>query len=375
MPIELQVLEKWLKAKNYRILEDKAIATNQSKLMEEITSTVAVPFRIGNLIQKESTVTTHMEITGLKLMANTATTAAALILNPSIEGCQSYSVGNKNHTDISPKHQVTVSAEVKENQVGADSDSAHLASEMVTECGSSWVLNESHNQQIVEDEFMLANNYHCVHTPRSQSVASDKSCLSEESAILTNNCSDSDVDLPIIIKVDDHIQGKSSLVKSHAELEAVQNMVSAAIKLETEHGSGSEVSDPKPSAALHEMPEKQTSITSCFQNALELSGGPLWGLSSVCGRRQEMEDAVAVMPQLFQVPSQMLMDDRVNENKSSPAHFFGVYDGHGGCQVCLKILCVSYTICCILELDPFHYESVAFIGCRLLPGTSSLSVD
>ena len=98
----------------YWILEDKkTIATRQSKPMEEISSSVAVPFTlgVGNLIQKESAVTTHMEITGLKLMANTA--AAALMLNPAVE-C------------------------LKENQVGA----AALVSEMVIECESNWVLNE-----------------------------------------------------------------------------------------------------------------------------------------------------------------------------------------------------------------------------------------
>ncbi|KHN35879.1 Hypothetical protein glysoja_013304 [Glycine soja] len=81
------------------------------------------------------------------------------------------------------------------------------------------------------------------------------------------------------------------------------------------------------------MPEKPT--------CLELSGGtstncttPLWGCSSVCGRREEMEDAIAVKPHLFQVTSRMVRDDHVSENtKYSPTHFFGVYDGHGGIQV------------------------------------------
>ncbi|MED6133032.1 hypothetical protein PIB30_024557 [Stylosanthes scabra] len=282
--------------------------------MEEITSTVAVPFRLGNLIQKESTVATRMEITGLKFMANTA----ALILNPTIEGHhQSYSVGTEDICkDISLKHQTKSSAEVKAKQ--GRPNSAPITSEMLTEFN-------------MKEEFMSANGFHSVHNQSSESVASDKSCPGNEAATLTDNCSDSDNDLPIAIKFNTNIHGKSSSIELSAELGPVQNMLSAAMELETE-GSGSDGFDKKPSVTLHDVSDKQTSIAD-FQNASEPNGGPLWGFSSVCGRRQEMEDAVACQPQLLQVPSQMLADDHVNENGNSSAHFFGVYDGHGGCQV------------------------------------------
>lgn len=303
--------------------------------MKEIFPTIAVPFTLGNLIQKESAVTTHLEVTSLKIMANTA---AALILNPAIDDCQSYSFGTENHKAIvSPPHQNTISAEVMGNQVGAD-----LVSEMVIDCDSNLVLTESHNQARNEDEIKFAKDFKCLHDPSSHSVASDKSSpCREESATSRTNCSEKDSP---ITKGDDNIHGnKSSLTEPHAEIEPVQNKVSVGMEIESEDGNASDGCDPKPTA---EMTEKQTCRTSC-QNALELSGGgPLWGFSSICGRRQEMEDAVAVKPQLFQVPSQMLMDDHVSENtKYSPVHFFGVYDGHGGYQVCLEILPVNYTTC------------------------------
>ncbi|KAI4377060.1 hypothetical protein MLD38_014751 [Melastoma candidum] len=57
---------------------------------------------------------------------------------------------------------------------------------------------------------------------------------------------------------------------------------------------------------------------------------PLWGITSIQGGRPEMEDAGAVVPQLMQIPSEML--GAIN-NGSLVAHFFGVYDGHGGSQV------------------------------------------
>ncbi|XP_019414234.1 PREDICTED: protein phosphatase 2C 77-like isoform X2 [Lupinus angustifolius] len=205
---------------------------------------VAVPFTVGNLIQKE--------ITSLELVASTA---ATLILNPAIEDCHSYSVETeKQHMDIV----------------------AEIVSEMVIPCR-------------------------------------------EESATLSSNCSE--IDSPIAIK------GKSSSNEPRGKIEPDENMASVA----KGNGSGSDGCDPKPNS---ELIEKQTCRTSS-QNALELSGnGARYGFSSVCGMRPEMEDAIAVKPQLFQVPPQTLMDDHVDENTNySLAHFFGVYDGHGGCQV------------------------------------------
>lgn len=51
-----------------------------------------------------------------------------------------------------------------------------------------------------------------------------------------------------------------------------------------------------------------------------------------------MEDAVTVVPWFHEIPLQMLIGNRlidgINPNTTClPAHFFGVYDGHGGAQV------------------------------------------
>lgn len=306
------------KVKNYRILEDKDIFRKKRKLMEEISSTVAVPFLIGNLIQKESTVTNHMEITGLNLMKNTS---SVLILNPaSIEGCQSFSVGSgeDGDADISPQHQqISVSLEVKEDQVAAEP-----VSEMVL---------ESDSFERYDEEFKTAKDFQFIHNQSSQSsVRSKSSPFTGESAISRTNLSE--MNTPNIVTVDDNIEdGKYGLN------EPVANTASFVTKHESEDRSISDGPESKPIAAVHEMSEQQTSTTSC-DYGLELSNTPLYGFSSVIGRRQEMEDAIVIKPQLFQVPSMMLMDDHVNENTpNSLAHFFGVYDGHGGSQVYLKI--------------------------------------
>ncbi|CAL9174474.1 unnamed protein product [Musa hybrid cultivar] len=65
---------------------------------------------------------------------------------------------------------------------------------------------------------------------------------------------------------------------------------------------------------------------------------PLWGCITICGRRPEMEDAVVVVPNFFEVPLRLLTGDQIVDGLDPdvirlPLHFFGVYDGHGGAQV------------------------------------------
>lgn len=74
------------------------------------------------------------------------------------------------------------------------------------------------------------------------------------------------------------------------------------------------------------------------RSVFELEYVPLYGSHAVCGKRPEMEDAVVNVPQFMKIPVRMLAADhiinRVNPNLNDlTAHFFGVYDGHGGFQV------------------------------------------
>lgn len=62
---------------------------------------------------------------------------------------------------------------------------------------------------------------------------------------------------------------------------------------------------------------------------------PLWGLTSIQGRRSEMEDSCAGLPRFLKIPPRMLSDSPLfsSVHDDLTAHLFGVYDGHGGCQV------------------------------------------
>jgi len=85
--------------------------------------------------------------------------------------------------------------------------------------------------------------------------------------------------------------------------------------------------------------EAEARVAAAGRSVFAVDCVPLWGYTSICGRRPEMEDAVATAPRFFNVPLWMLTGNAVIDGLDPmtfrlPAHFFGVYDGHGGAQVC-----------------------------------------
>lgn len=100
-----------------------------------------------------------------------------------------------------------------------------------------------------------------------------------------------------------------------------------------------EGSNTRSSILPMKMPlDRGLSGTVVGRSVYEVDCIPLWGFTSICGRRPEMEDAVATVPRFLKIPIQMLIGDRVIDGTSKclshlTTHFFGVYDGHGGSQV------------------------------------------
>lgn len=95
--------------------------------------------------------------------------------------------------------------------------------------------------------------------------------------------------------------------------------------------NGSDEFDPRSTNQSEKKVLSRTESRSLF----EFKSVPLYGVTSICGRRPEMEDSVSTIPRFLQVASNTLLDGRVTNgfNPHSSAHFFGVYDGHGGSQV------------------------------------------
>ncbi|XP_065878690.1 probable protein phosphatase 2C 24 [Euphorbia lathyris] len=102
-----------------------------------------------------------------------------------------------------------------------------------------------------------------------------------------------------------------------------------------EYGEGSSLKNEE--NKINMKPEKETLISSKSLNMVlnpsisatihfDLDMYPKYGVASVCGRRRDMEDAVAVHPSFF-------TKDR---KSASEFHYFGVYDGHGCSHVAAR---------------------------------------
>ncbi|XP_059298699.1 probable protein phosphatase 2C 24 [Lycium ferocissimum] len=128
---------------------------------------------------------------------------------------------------------------------------------------------------------------------------------------------------------------KTFSVKSHDMNEKrsskLERIVSLPLSLPCMRSTEIDVGDEKKVA---ENKETET-------NALNLSGSasltsnierqgvsdcPKFGMTSVCGRRRDMEDAVSIYPSFLQEKNE----------KSSNLHFFGLYDGHGCSHAAMK---------------------------------------
>ncbi|XP_021720791.1 probable protein phosphatase 2C 24 isoform X2 [Chenopodium quinoa] len=79
--------------------------------------------------------------------------------------------------------------------------------------------------------------------------------------------------------------------------------------------------------------EDETSTTSFYESSIFNIQNfvPKFGVASVCGRRRDMEDAVAVHPSFFRLEN--CSDSDIS---SSELHYFGVYDGHGCSHVAMR---------------------------------------
>ncbi|KAE8658044.1 Protein phosphatase 2C 16 [Hibiscus syriacus] len=169
----------------------------------------------------------------------------------------------------------------------------------------------------------------------SLSVASETSSFCGEDFLGFDSTSGVDIEknicgLDIIAKV-------AKFVESNVET-GNKDPIAVEVSLEEEVGDGSEVKLSEGVLQLALQKEETTMTVPVPRSVFEVEYVPLWGYTSICGRRPEMEDAVAAVPRFVKVPIEMLIGDRVFDGMSKgfahqTAHFFGVYDGHGGSQV------------------------------------------
>jgi len=171
----------------------------------------------------------------------------------------------------------------------------------------------------------------------SQSVASEISSINGEEFLAhdANSVphSPASVDLEKTARESEAIV-ESKKLQLHAGVEPIADVLAVAEDLDVEEGVGGR----DPSLLNVEGPRHEKIVrTMSTQCVFDMDSVPLWGFTSICGRRPEMEDALAAVPCFQRLPTKMLMGGNglngISESLSQIVHFYGVYDGHGGCQV------------------------------------------
>ncbi|KAL6330831.1 hypothetical protein AAG906_009259 [Vitis piasezkii] len=283
--------------------------------MEEVSPAVAVPFRLGNLICDDSKLTAHMEIAGLKLIANTATLLSEH--HPSmVSSLVSRSSGNQafncNNSESVP-NEVTIndislaSSHSIEEENGEDDFGSWGGGQLMNNSCSLSVAGDT--ESICSEEFLGLKGFSEFNSPSSMDI--------------TENCHSL------------QLNATTNLLESTVESEHVSDVLAVGGGLEGEGGEGS---DPKLFTRVLELTNERRMNRTVSDSVFEFDCVPLWGFTSICGRRLEMEDAVAAVPNFLKIPIQTLTDGLVLKGMNPEldyltAHFFGVYDGHGGYQV------------------------------------------
>ncbi|KAF5452980.1 hypothetical protein F2P56_027930 [Juglans regia] len=284
--------------------------------MEEMSPAVAVTFSLGNSICDNSGITTHVEITRLKLV----TDAANLLLDPALlVSAESVSSGNGSCNDAkSIINLVTMSTPEGSGREGVD------LLGMLPENGDNLIANDIMIQDSGEDEIL--------------SIADDSNGFISEELLIADV--GSQISLPDIREVEnvDHAQiVAKAIILVEASIGQVPSseLIVAAVSpdLEISHKS-----DLKASTVVLQSHVQKSVSKGSSRSVFELDCIPLWGSVSVCGKRPEMEDAIAAVPRFMKIPIKMLIGDHVLDGMNQSlthisSHFFAVYDGHGGSQV------------------------------------------
>uniref|UniRef100_M1CUZ4 protein-serine/threonine phosphatase n=1 Tax=Solanum tuberosum TaxID=4113 RepID=M1CUZ4_SOLTU len=283
--------------------------------MEEMYM-VAVPFVFGSLICHKPSIGSHMDVTKINSMDD----ATSLYSNSGTKMlADTVSGGNDDCSSADSESDLSITA----SSVPEESRSEGTMSlDVISENESNWIGGDAVVRESEDDDSLSLEGDQIPDNSCSLSVVSDCSSLCADDFIGFEIASDIEsqdfVDSQKSISHDELIGKTGVLVESDVE-DTLTRPVAVPVRLEeqiTDKGLNATVS----------------------RSVFEVDYIPLWGYTSICGRRPEMEDAFATVPRFMKIPLQMLIGDRVLDGLSRrlshlTTHFFGVYDGHGGSQV------------------------------------------
>ncbi|XVF89047.1 hypothetical protein PTKIN_Ptkin19aG0099800 [Pterospermum kingtungense] len=299
--------------------------------MEDMCSTVVMPFRLGNSDCENSSLATRMDLSRLKLIAN----PAGILTDSATKGTANQSVTCE---DVDCN---CADMETEESSIELPLTEGATSLGMISDSKVSWIAsNDVIAQESEEDSLSLEGDHVLdIDSCCSQSVASETSSLYGEDFPGFDSTSEvgtpTSLDTEKSICIADAIAEAAKFADSNVEREVAGDPIAVAISLEKEIGDGSE---QKQSSLVLELALEPSTTIPVPRSVFEVEYVPLWGFTSICGRRPEMEDAVAAVPRFLKLPIQMLIGNRVLDGMNKgfahqTAHFFGVYDGHGGSQV------------------------------------------
>jgi protein phosphatase 2C len=293
--------------------------------MEEMS--VAVPLRAGNSVCDNPTIaTTHMNVSRLKLMAN-----AELISNAiTTISADTYIGSDEDQIADNLDDEVGVSAATPPLH---EREEEILLLNMISQSSDELLVPE-----IDEDDSLSLDGDPIIYstlslTSENSSVCGDEFFSSQDNS---NFRTRSSMDIDKNISSVEIVARAAVFDKSNVEAGIISEPLAVALSLGDETGVES---DPMPTTVvLHPMPLEKGASGTVGRSVFELDCTPLWGFTSLCGKRPEMEDALAIAPRMLKIPIQMLNGSKKYDGMSKDfnqqtVHFFGVYDGHGGAQV------------------------------------------
>ncbi|CAA2997601.1 abscisic acid insensitivity 1B [Olea europaea subsp. europaea] len=253
--------------------------------------------------------------------SNDPMTTCSLVLNSSTKSLMSNPVNRDNEDcssgDLESEVQATVLLGTEENQVERD---ATLTTDTIV-------------QESEEDGLSSLEGDPVLDSSCSLSVVSDTSSICCDDFIAFE--SNPEIGMTNFAEVE---KSTGELIAKTTDLveptvgEIIGDSLSVAV------GAGHEVPDGSGLKSTVVIQLDRTSGERVRRSVFQVDYVPLWGFTSLCGRRPEMEDAVATVPRFLKIPLWMLIDDCLLDGERQclshlTTHFFGVYDGHGGSQV------------------------------------------
>lgn len=267
--------------------------------MEEIYPAINVTLSLSSSISDDSGISSNVDITQVQIL----TESVSLLQDPvSVLPDESFSGRERSFNSLKKTLSGVLESEEKIS-----------ASETVLNGDSGWVPTDTMIQQNKDD------------------FVDDGSGIKSKQLLALN--ANTGMSLPIAVKIEEIDDGQIVAKVISLEKQSMEGKMSGSAD-----DASSKVFTLKTSVISLQFPKEMISAS----DVVQMDYVPLWGSFSICGKRPEMEDTVTTVPQFLKIPTKILLGDHVmtgmsqNFRPMTTIHFFGVYDGHGGSQVCLK---------------------------------------